>query len=334
VTDVDCASGNFCKSGACVGAQELGNACAGDAQCKSGHCADGVCCGVVGCGAGAACAGLGANAGQCLKGNGVACAASSECAAGHCVDGLCCDKGCDGQCEACDVKGSEGTCTPVTGAPHGVTAGARTACDALGAIDCAKTTCDGATRDKCGGFANGTTTPCGQDDCRPDKSLQKHGACDGHGACALPDPTACVEYACDPTAKACHSSCTTDADCNSAYKCDTASGKCVQGASCSADKTQSIDKAGVATSCAPFLCGTDGTCMKSCATSDDCVPGTSCDPSTRACVGIVNQTNASGGCDASGSGGGASSGAGGLGSTAAMAGIAGLLALVSRRRRR
>ncbi len=328
VTDVDCAAGNFCKAGACVGAQELGNACAGDGQCKSGHCADGVCCGVAGCGAGAACAGLGANAGQCLKGNGVGCAASAECAAGHCVDGVCCDKGCDGQCEACDVKGSEGTCTPVTGPPHGVTSGARALCDALDPTDCAKTTCDGATRDKCGGYANGTTTPCGQDACRPDKSLQKHGACDGHGACALPDPTACVAYACDPTAKACHSSCTTDADCADSYKCDTAAGKCVQGASCSADKSQSIDKAGAATSCAPFLCGTDGTCLKRCATSDDCVPGTSCDPSTSACVGIVNQTTTgSGGCDASG-GAGASRGLG------AAAALLGLLGLGARRRRR
>jgi hypothetical protein len=337
VTDADCASGNFCKSGACVGAQELGNACAGDGQCKSGHCADGVCCGVAGCGAGAACSGLGANAGQCLKGNGVACAASSECAAGHCVDGVCCDKGCDGQCEACDVKGSEGTCTPVTGVPHGVAMGTRAVCDALAATDCAKTTCDGATRDKCGGFANGTTTPCGQDDCRADKNLQKHGACDGHGACAMPDPTACVEYACDPTAKACRTSCTTDADCSSAYKCDTAAGKCIQGASCSGDKLQSIDKTGVARSCAPFLCGSDGNCLNRCGTSDDCVPGTSCDPTTQACVGVVNQTTtSSGGCDASGgsraSGDGGS--AGSLPGIAGIAGLVGILARASRRRRR
>jgi hypothetical protein len=210
-------------------------------------------------------------------------------------------------------------------------------CDALAATDCAKTTCDGATRDKCGGFANGTTTPCGQDDCRADKNLQKHGACDGRGACAMPDPTACVEYACDPTAKACRTSCTTDADCSSAYKCDTAAGKCIQGASCSGDKLQSIDKTGVARSCAPFLCGSDGNCLNRCGTSDDCVPGTSCDPTTQACVGVVNQTTtSSGGCDASGgsraSGDGGS--AGSLPGIAGIAGLVGILARASRRRRR
>jgi hypothetical protein len=320
VTDGDCASGNFCKLGVCVGVQDLGHECAGDAQCKSSHCADGVCCAVASCGAGAACAGVGASAGQCLKGNGVACAASAECAAGHCVDGVCCDKGCDGQCEACDVKGSEGTCTPVTGTPHG----GRSVCDALGATDCAKTACDGATRDKCGGFANGTTTTCGEDACTPDKSLQKHGACDGHGGCAMPDPTSCVEYACDPAAKTCKSRCAGDTDCGASFKCDTAAGKCVQGASCSDDHSASIDKAGVSTSCAPYLCGTDGSCLKSCATSDDCVSGTSCDTATHACIGIDAATQSSGGCDV----GGAPSGGG------AGLGVAALLGLSVGARRR
>jgi hypothetical protein len=321
--DGDCVTGSFCKAGACVAVQLAGEACTVGTQCKSGFCTDGVCCGVASCGAGAACAGLGASAGTCLKGNGVACTASAECAAGHCVDGVCCDKGCDGQCEACDVKGSEGTCTPVTGTPHLP----RAVCDTLDVNDCAKKSCDGSiARDKCVGWANGTTTSCGVDACTVDKKLQKHGACDGHGVCALPEATSCVKYACDATAKGCKSSCTSDADCGDSFKCDVASSTCVEGATCSADRTQSTDKTGATLSCAPYLCGTDGSCLKSCATSDDCVSGTSCDSTTHACIGIT-ETQSSGGCSV-----GEAGGAGGT--TAIGAGAAvGLLALVRARRR-
>src|SRR5262249_8720153 len=47
------------------------------------------------------------------------CITSGDCpAAGPCVDGYCCNTTCTGQCEACDVSGQEGVCTPVVGAPH------------------------------------------------------------------------------------------------------------------------------------------------------------------------------------------------------------------------
>ncbi len=35
------------------------------------------------------------------------------CGASPCVDGYCCDQPCDGQCEACNLEGLEGTCTTV-----------------------------------------------------------------------------------------------------------------------------------------------------------------------------------------------------------------------------
>jgi len=53
--------------------------------------------------------------------NGATCGSSSECTSGDCVDGVCCNSACAGQCQACDVSGSVGTCTTLTsGAPHGV----------------------------------------------------------------------------------------------------------------------------------------------------------------------------------------------------------------------
>jgi len=47
---------------------------------------------------------------------GAACGSTSECATGlSCVDGVCCTSACTGTCRACNVAGSEGTCTNVPG---------------------------------------------------------------------------------------------------------------------------------------------------------------------------------------------------------------------------
>lgn len=47
--------------------------------------------------------------------NGQSCSADGDCRSGHCADGVCCDTACGGgqtdDCQACDVSGSEGTCS-------------------------------------------------------------------------------------------------------------------------------------------------------------------------------------------------------------------------------
>lgn len=43
---------------------------------------------------------------------GTACTDGAECESGECVDGVCCDLTCDGPCEACNLPGSLGTCSP------------------------------------------------------------------------------------------------------------------------------------------------------------------------------------------------------------------------------
>jgi len=293
----ECGSGNYCKTGACVKVEGLGKVCGGAAECESGFCADGVCCSVASCGEGSSCAGADSTAfGTCLKKKGVACTKADECATGRCVDGFCCDLACSGQCEACDLTGSEGTCTPVVGVPHGAD---RMACDVLDAKDCAKAQCDGTTRDKCVGFANGGTTSCGMTSCTSDKRFQAIGACDGAGKCAMPEPKPCTPFACDATASTgCKTTCAADDDCAADFKCEA--GACIQGAKCSDDRLSSIDKAGASKNCSPYRCGSDGKCATSCATSDDCAPGTVCDTNVKACiVYTVDDTGGDGGCGCS-----------------------------------
>ena len=53
--------------------------------------------------------------------SGVACASDGQCQSGHCTDGICCNLTCTDQCEACDLSGHLGTCSPIPAAdtPHG-----------------------------------------------------------------------------------------------------------------------------------------------------------------------------------------------------------------------
>src|SRR6478609_11569019 len=56
-----------------------------------------------------------AGASQPVKsGLGAACTADSECESNSCTDGICCERACDGQCEACNVRGK---CAAVRGDP-------------------------------------------------------------------------------------------------------------------------------------------------------------------------------------------------------------------------
>jgi hypothetical protein len=49
-------------------------------------------------------------------GPGDACMAPEECTSGFCVDDVCCNSSCGGVCEACDVFGAVGACSPVPNA--------------------------------------------------------------------------------------------------------------------------------------------------------------------------------------------------------------------------
>lgn len=162
-----------------------GLTCDGDA-CKASCAVEGDCVEGHRCVAGACVA---------LLALGAACDGDAACASGVCADGVCCDRACNGQCEACDVEGAEGRCSPAIGAPHG----GRPACAGAGA--CAGA-CDGSNVFTC--TFPGAETECAAASC-DQGAARAASTCDGEGACDDPPTEACASGAC--TGDACSPAC-------------------------------------------------------------------------------------------------------------------------------
>jgi len=265
---VDCAP-YVCRD--VSGAQQCTNPCADDNDCLDGYyCSDSAC--------------------KKKLSNGKACDSNGICGNGYCVDGVCCDTSCNGQCEACDAAGNEGTCSPVQGDPHGM----RAACDHAG--DECGGQCDGVNASSCKYAANGTS--CGTTTC--DGGLAKSSVCDGQGECKSNKDSECSPYNCgaDDT---CLTRCNTSDDCSQGYACDSTTQRCLPSAvaaTCSDDRLTSKGQNGSDTPCKPFLCvPASGTCAVSCAFSTDCAPDFVCEPSTKTCLPAPTST----GTDDSGS---------------------------------
>jgi hypothetical protein len=121
-----------------------GSPCAFNADCESAFCVDSVCCNTACTSLCAACDVPGSpgicvliphgadpdnecpgtttcnGAGGCtaaLLPNGSVCSAGAECASNFCVDGVCCSSACSGQCQACNLTGSVGSCANI---PNGL----------------------------------------------------------------------------------------------------------------------------------------------------------------------------------------------------------------------
>ena len=86
------------------------------------------------------------------RSNGARCLAPAECASRNCVDGYCCNSACGLSCQACDITGRLGICSPV---PSGTPYGGRPAC--LGTGPCAGF-CNGQFSGQC--FYPGQSTTC------------------------------------------------------------------------------------------------------------------------------------------------------------------------------
>ncbi len=129
------------------------------------------------------------------------CQQAGECESGYCVDGLCCDSTCQGQCEACNEPGAEGTCVSVQGAPHGD----RPAC--VGIFPCGGV-CDGSHRQSCS--YPGPEVLCAESRCENGVEA-KTGFCNGTGACSPQELHSCWPYYCG--GNSCRDSCSDDVDC-------------------------------------------------------------------------------------------------------------------------
>jgi hypothetical protein len=149
--------------------------------------------------------------------NGRTCSANAQCTSGYCVDGYCCNVACNGQCEACDIVGSLGTCSEVSGVPHG----SRTACNGAGAGSKCGGSC-GTQRSVCD-YAGGTTL-CNSS-CKSTTTVTDF-YCDGNGACS----SSGTDVACSGNlvcgGGACKQTCSGDPDCQTNFHCST--GTCVR----------------------------------------------------------------------------------------------------------
>lgn len=210
---------NACAPYVC-GATSCQNTCSSDANCTSTNWCNGTSC-------------------VAKFPNGNACTEARQCSSNLCVDGVCCNAACTGQCEACDVAGNAGTCSPVSGAPHG----GRTACTGDGSV--CNGQCDGANRTACG-FAGGTTQ-CRAPNCNNGQSVVE-AFCDGAGNCPAQQQQTCDPYRCSATV--CLTTCTTDTQCQTGFRCDA--GACVPA------KTNG-ETCGGGTECASGFC-VDGFC--------------------------------------------------------------------------
>jgi hypothetical protein len=313
--------------------------CVADAACATGHCVDGVCCDRACDGLCEACSAARKGSGAdgvcgaippekdptdaCVLGLGARCTSSAQCTTGQCVDGVCCNAACAGQCEACDVEGSFGTCVPTLGAPHG----ARAACAAATSADpCTARVCDGTTRATCEGHV-GSAMPCRAASCAAGTATLA-ARCDGSGACPAVTTSACAPYACD--GDACRTGgCTSDSGCADGYRCAIAAGAargdCVvrTDAYCADDRT-SVARDGTTKACDPYRCTPTG-CATSCASSEDCLGGYVCETTSKTClVASSGGSSDTGGCST----------AGGAGTTASALGLLALAGLGRASRRR
>jgi hypothetical protein len=209
-----------CGEGKCLTSCTRDSHCAADAHCENRQCV-------------------------AARGNGAFCSADNQCRSKHCADGYCCDQTCDDSCDACNLAGSEGTCSAVTvGTP--------------GAPSCGSFLCDGIK----------ATCPSG---CASDATCGAGYFCNAQGACA---PRRATGTTCAESRE-----CLTGF-CADGYCCDSAcSGACDV---CNAQGDEGTCRLAAAgsdgkPSCSPFVCtGQSAQCPPTCTTDFDCSMGRFC----------------------------------------------------------
>jgi hypothetical protein len=214
---------------------------------------------------------------KCAQGK--LCVANSDCSGGFCADGRCCDGACNGACQACNLAGSLGSCSPIVSNVDNNPANAcsgNNSCDMNGACkkingqvcvaggECVSGNCiDGRC---CDGTCNGTCQAC--------NLVGKLGQCSNIGA-GVTDPNATVpcinNNSCDG-AGACKKN--NGQVCAAAGEC--LSPNCVDGVCCNS---------GCGTTCQSCnVAGSEGTCTNIPSGQTDTSPANACNGS-KACNG-------------------------------------------------
>lgn len=182
------------------------------------------------------------------KANGASCAQDFECLSLNCEDGVCCNTACDGQCEACNLSGSAGTCSPST------TARANNPCAGDGS-SCSGS-CDGteAHRDACVYPTSGTLCGASASCSAATNQARTAERCSGTGLCNDATVTNCSPYECN--GNVCGTSCP--------------SGEGVCGGACVNIQTDPNHCGGGCTTCGSSTPKCVGGACRECTTSGDC----------------------------------------------------------------
>ncbi len=307
-----CTSASACLSGFCAGGLCCDSACTATCQSCSLSGSLGTCAPVpqgestATCAAPRTCDGAGA----CKLVLAQACTASSDCLSGNCADGFCCDTPCAGTCQACNLPGRLGQCSPVArSAADPDTCAPPAVCDGAGAClrssgqacagpaECLSGSCiDGAC---CTGACAGLGQPCtSKTSCASGRCVD--GVCcaaDCTGACmACNVPGSIGQCTAVPTGQQDLDTCAAPNACDGAGACamkpvgracgtgrECQSGHCVDGLCCDTSCT------GTCVAC--DVAGRQGTCSSVPRGSGDkrtCVGAQACD-GAGACLWLGGQ---------------------------------------------
>src|SRR5450432_113815 len=150
-------------------------------------------------------------------GAGETCGCNADCGSGFCANGVCCNVACSGTCQACDLPGLKGTCSPVpAGAAPRVAGQCLASKDAGSCLQNGKCDGQGGCQNQLLGTMCNTTAQsavCSADGLRLINLL----ICDGAGSCRPGPDLDCAPYAC--TNNQCRSTCASNPDCNPATTC-------------------------------------------------------------------------------------------------------------------
>jgi hypothetical protein len=182
------------------------------------------------------------------------CSSGAECQSGFCVDSFCCDSSCANSCDACDVAGSEGSCSVV---PSGL----------LGAPSCSPYLCDGAS----------VSCPFS---CASNADCTSGFICNGSNQCVQAQPIGSV---CSQSSECISGFCVDDYCCDSS--CSNSCDACNMAGSVGSCSVVPSGLLG-APSCSPYLCdGATVSCPFSCASNADCISSFICNGSNQ-CVSL------------------------------------------------